>query len=89
MGDKNKAQDGQCTVSPGGQDASSARLPVLYAPDSLLYDFNKMSQVTVVDTRRADEYAKLRVPGSLNIEAHSLPNKTFLRSQLSQLAGIS
>ena len=43
--------------------------------------------ITLVDVRRAEEFAKLRIPGSINIPLFALKTKSFLKAEQVVLVG--
>jgi rhodanese-related sulfurtransferase len=49
--------------------------------DSVFQSLKEKDRATLVDTRDADEFQKLRIPGSINIPLHTIKSKTFLKSK--------
>ena len=46
-----------------------------------LYNNNQKNQLALVDVREAEEYEKYRIPNTLNIQAHLLKYKSYLKSK--------
>ena len=75
-------------------DSSICQIPVeLIIPDSrhydaslavsvktVLYTLKQKQKLTLVDFRRPEEFARLNIPGSINISLHAIKTKSFLKS---------
>jgi len=49
--------------------------------DSVLYKLKQKQNITLVDIRKAEEFEKVRIPGSINIPLHAVKTKTYLKLQ--------
>ena len=48
--------------------------------DNVLYELKQKQKLTLVDVRRAEEFARLNIPGSVNIPIFAIKSKSFLKS---------
>jgi len=51
-------------------------------PDAVLYKLKQKQNITLIDVRNPEEFARLHIPGSLNIPLHAVKTKFFLKSFL-------
>lgn len=66
------------SLSTSGQPKEHAQA-CLVKVDSTI-DALANRRVSIIDTRKASEFDKYRIPGSLNIQPHALKTKAFLKS---------
>ena len=67
------------TLSTSGRPKVRAQACLVKADAAV--DAMAKGRLTIVDTRAADEFAKYRIPGALNMPAHTVKTKAFLKSQ--------
>jgi rhodanese-related sulfurtransferase len=60
---------------PTQYDASFA-----ISPDAVLYKLKQKEKITLVDVRNPGDFARLHIPGSLNIPLYAVKTKVFLKS---------
>ena len=60
---------------PKQYDASFA-----ISPDAVLYKLKQKQKISLVDVRNPADFARLHIPGSLNIPLHAVKTKVFLKS---------
>ena len=47
---------------------------------TVLYKLKQKQKLTLVDVRRSEEFARLKIPGSINIPLYAIKTKSFLKS---------
>ena len=67
------------SLSTSGQSNTHAQACLVKVEATI--DALSKGRVSIVDTRTATEFGKYRIPGSLNIAAHAVKTKSFLKSQ--------
>jgi len=50
------------------------------SPDAVLYKLKQKQKITFVDVRNPEDFARLHIPGSLNIPLYAVKTKVFLKS---------
>jgi rhodanese-related sulfurtransferase len=50
------------------------------SPDAVLYKLKQKQKISLVDVRNPADFARLHIPGSLNIPLHAVKTKVFLKS---------
>ena len=50
------------------------------SPDAVLYKLKQKQKFTLVDVRNPEDFARLHIPGSLNIPLYAVKTKIFLKS---------
>jgi rhodanese-related sulfurtransferase len=50
------------------------------SPDAVLYKLKQKQKMTLVDVRNPEDFARLHIPGSLNLPLHAVKTKVFLKS---------
>ena len=50
------------------------------SPDAVLYKLKQKQKITLVDVRNPGDFARLHIPGSLNIPLYAVKTKVFLKS---------
>ncbi len=64
-----------CNRNPKQPDSSFA-----ISPDEVLYKLKQKQKITLVDVRNPEDFARLHMPGSLNIPLYAIKTKFFLKS---------
>ncbi len=64
-----------CNRNPKQRDSSFA-----ISPDEVLYKLKQKQKITLVDVRNPEDFARLHMPGSLNIPLYAIKTKFFLKS---------
>jgi len=50
------------------------------SPDAVLYQLKQKPKITLIDIRNPEDFARLHIPGSLNIPLYAVKTKAFLKS---------
>jgi len=50
------------------------------SPDTVIYKLKQKQKITLVDVRNPEDFARLHIPGSLNIPLYAVKTKFFLKS---------
>ena len=50
------------------------------SPDAVLYKLKQKQKITLIDVRNPEDFARLHIPGSLNIPLYAVKTKGFLKS---------
>ena len=50
------------------------------SPDAVLYKLKQKQKITLIDVRNPEDFARLHIPGSLNIPLYAVKTKVFLKS---------
>ena len=50
------------------------------SPDAVLYKLKQNQKISLIDIRSQEDFARLHIPGSLNIPLHAVKTKVFLKS---------
>ena len=50
------------------------------SPDAVLYKLKQNQKISLIDVRSQEDFARLHIPGSLNIPLHAVKTKVFLKS---------
>lgn len=88
--DQGEAQEMRCTVeAEASLDQSQPEIDWRAPVEVRLTDENyigamqlaaELEKVTLIDTRRADEFVQVHIPGSLNLPGYAIKTKSWLRS---------
>lgn len=49
------------------------------SPDTILYKLKQKQKISLIDVRNQEDFARLHIPGSLNIPLHAVKTKVFLK----------
>ena len=50
------------------------------SPDAVLYKLKQKQKITLIDVRNPEDFARLHIPGSLNIPLYAVKTKVFFKS---------
>jgi rhodanese-related sulfurtransferase len=50
------------------------------SPDAVFYKLKQKRKITLIDVRHPEDFARLHIPGSINIPLHAVKTKVFLKS---------
>jgi len=81
----NKTNESYCSISeiPGklyNRNPKQGDSSFAISPDEVLYKLKQKQKITLVDVRNPEDFARLHMPGSLNIPLYAIKTKFFLKS---------